>query len=283
MLSRGSFLAGTASALAAIGATQAIDWSFPGLVAGYARRLDAATPFATHRARTVMPAASAIKVLILLAVAREVERQGLPWSHQVTIRRADIVGASETFGTAADGERASLERLSAATIEQSDNTAANVLADWLGFAQIGRMADAAGLQQTEMRRHFMDFATRAAGIDNTTTARDMGVLLYGIARGTDAGFAGVSSAGCSRIVGFMLAQEDRETIPAGVPRAVAIANKTGELIGVRHDVAIVGAGSPDAYVVALLSSGFDDRAAAVRRLRAIAAQIDRIRGAPAAS
>jgi len=176
------------------------------------------------------------------------------------------------------GEQASLEHLAAATIERSDNTAANVLADWVGFAEIGRMAEIAGLEQTEMRRHFMDFTARGAGIDNTTTARDMAALLRGIALGAASGFAGVSSDGCSRIVAFMLAQEDRETIPAGVARPVPIANKTGELTGVRHDVAIVGAGLPDAYVLTLLSSGFDHRATAIARLRTIAAQIDAANG-----
>ncbi len=139
-------------------------------------------------------------------------------------------------------------------IEQSDNTAANVLADWVGFERVGLTADAAGLSQTEMRRHFMDFTARSAGIDNTTSARDMGLLLLGIARGSaSSGFVGVSRDGCRKIVDLMLGQEDRETIPAGVTRTVSVANKTGELIGVRHDIAIVNVANANAYVVGLLS------------------------------
>jgi beta-lactamase class A len=273
-LTRLEFVRGCTAALVASSASSAIDWSFPGVVAAYARRLEGGDPFVAHNANVVMPAASVIKVLILLATIRRMERLGCSWSHPLLVRGGDVVGASETFGNARAGQPATIEALARATIEQSDNTAANVLVDWLGFARINRLAAAAQLANTAMRRHFMDFAARAAGIDNTTTARDMATLLYGIGNGTTSGFAGVSSAGCRRIVGFMDRQEDRDTIPAAIHRSVRIANKTGVLSGVRHDVALVGMGSSDAYAVALLSTHAGDEAQAARRLRALAAQID---------
>lgn len=121
----------------------------------------------------------------------------------------------------------------------------------------------------------MDFTARSAGIDNTTSARDMGLLLLGIARGSaSSGFAGVSRDGCRKIVDLMLGQEDRETIPAGVTRTVSVANKTGELIGVRHDIAIVNVANANAYVVALLSCDVTNRSLAFARLRQLAARID---------
>jgi beta-lactamase class A len=274
VLDRLTFLAGSASTVLALAVPAPIGWAFPGAIAAYARRVDEDAPFVTHDARTVMPAASIVKVLILLAVIRKMEATSRGWNDDLSLRKNEIVGASETFAAAMPGERATLQSLARAAIEQSDNTAANVLADWVGFEQAGIVASDAGLSQTELRRHFMDFAQRGAGIDNTTTARDMGLLLCGIARGTATGFAGVSSAGCRRIVAFMLACEDRDTIPAGITRAVRVANKTGELEGVRHDVAIVGLGSPGAYVVALLSSDVTNRAQAMVRMRTIAARID---------
>ena len=275
MIARLEFLQSSAAALLASAAAGPMDWAFPGLVAAYARRVDAAAPFVSHNARTVMPAASVIKVLILLAVIAKIETQARAWSDVLTIRKAEIVGASETFGHAVPGQTATFDALAQAMIEQSDNTAANVLADWVGFERVGLMADAAGLSQTELRRHFMDFTARGAGIDNTTSARDMGLLLLGIAQGSaSSGFAGVSRDGCRRIVKLMLDQEDRDTIPAGVSRPVSVANKTGELIGVRHDIAIVNVGNANAYVVALLSCEITNRALAFARLRQLAARID---------
>jgi beta-lactamase class A len=275
MVARLGFLQSTASALLASAAANPMDWAFPGVVGAYARRVDADVPFVSHNARTVMPAASVIKVLILMAVIGKMEAQGRAWSDVLTIRKAEIAGASETFGLAAPGEAATFDALARAMIERSDNTAANVLADWVGFERIGLMAAAAGLSQTEMRRHFMDFTARSAGIDNTTSARDMGLLLLGIAQGSaSSGFAGVSRDGCRKIVNLMLGQEDRETIPAGVTRGVSVANKTGELIGVRHDIAIVNVDNANAYVVALLSCEITNRALAFARLRQLAARID---------
>ena len=275
MVTRLEFLQRSGAIVVASSATGSFDWAFPGIVAAYARRVDAAAPFVRHNDRTVMPAASVVKVLILLTVIAKMETRGISWSDVLIIRKAEIVGASKTFEHAVPGQRATFGALAAAMIEQSDNTAANVLADWAGFEEIGAMADTAGLTQTELRRHFMDFTTRGSGIDNTTSARDMGLLLIGIARGTaSSGFAGVSRDGCRKIVDLMLDQEDRETIPSGVSHSERVANKTGELIGVRHDVAIVNVGAPNAYVVALLSYDWTNRTLAFTRLRQIAARID---------
>jgi beta-lactamase class A len=261
-VARMDFLSYLSAAVLAPPAVATLDWSFPGIVAAYAQRLDARSPFAQHAALTVMP------------VAR-IEHTGRTWSQRISIHRSEVVAGSDTFGSSREGSHASFGELARAMITQSDNTAGNALVDWLGFARVARMADATGLRQTKLRRHFMDFATQRAGIDNTTTARDMALLLYGIANGARAGFAGVSPAGCRGVVELMRAQEDRETIPAGVGPDRTVANKTGELVGVRHDIGLVSLGSSRAYVVALLSEHIRDRTLAFRRLREIAAEIDR--------
>jgi len=267
-----------AAASAAVPLTN-LNWAFPGIISAYARELSAPAPFLEHNARLTMPAASVIKVLILLEAARAIEERGWSWAHVLTVRASDVVAGSETFGKAQKDERVPLSALARAMITQSDNTAANVIVDWLGFDRINALAASIGLEATRMRRHFMDFAARSEGIDNTTSARDMGTLLYGIATGTHAGFARVSAADCRHIIGLMLAQEDRESIPAGITRAVSIANKTGELQDVRHDVAIVGVGGSGAYVLTLLSAQITNRTGAFLRLRELAAQIDRDRPA----
>ena len=163
-------------------------------------------------------------------------------------------------------------------IVRSDNTAGNVLADRLGFARVNTVAASLGLSQTRLRRHFMDFAARSRGVDNTTSARDMGELLVGFERGARGMTQRVAgTAGCRAMVSFMLRQEDKDTIPSGISRHVPIANKTGVLPGVRNDVAIVDPYGRDAYVVALMSTfeqGLELKAYA--DLRSIAGQIDRL-------
>lgn len=214
-----------------------------------------------------------IKLVIAIAVAQAIDAGEMRWDEMLSIQRREIVGASESFGQAAPGQRASIRSLFRAMIAESDNTAANVLADRLSFSTVNAAATEYHLEQTRLRRHFMDFAARARGIDNTTSASDMGELLIGIALGARA-----SRSGCRAIVDAMLAQEDRATIPAGINvRRVAIANKTGVLPDVRNDVAIVDPYGRDAYVLALLSH-FNpaDSKAAYARLRQISAEVDRI-------
>lgn len=275
-VSRSTFLAAVAGSSLLSVSPNSIDWRFPGFIAAYARRLVDDAPFVSHNENAVLPAASVIKLLIFLAVARQIDSMGLSWEQAISLDGRDIVGGSETFGSARGGERISLARLAEAMIERSDNSAANALADWVGFARVNDTATAIGLKHTALRRHFMDFHARAEGVDNTTTARDIGMLLTGVANGMKVGFARVRRSDCQRLVRLMLAQEDRETIPEGLYRPVRIANKTGELPDVRDDVAIVGVGDPESYVMVLLSAQVADRPLAFRRLRQLAKAIDEL-------
>lgn len=276
-MKRSAFVAGLAASAGsvAVGAAS-IAWSFPGTLAIFAQRLRDRRPFALHHPGVRMSSASIIKLVILVGIIREIDAEGIRWNDRLAIDAHEIVGASESVGHVAPGTRTTLRSLVDAMITQSDNTAANVLADHLSFARVNAVARSLGLLQTRLHRHFMDFAARMRGLHNTTSAADMGALLLGIergARGESTQVAGI--AGCKAMVAVMLRQQDRETIPAGIHRRVAIANKTGVLENVRNDVAIVDPYGHDPYVVALLSR-FEpaDTKTAYARLRSIAGEID---------
>jgi beta-lactamase class A len=147
------------------------------------------------------------------------------------------VGGSETFGAAQPGERAPLGALLKAMIQQSDNSAANALVDRFSFATVNDVIAQAGLRSTRLRRYFM-YSSKAH--ENVTTARDTGTLLFEIERGARSdNVALTSTRSCRAMIDTLLGQEDREKIPLGLPRGVPLANKTGELPGVRHDAGIV--------------------------------------------
>lgn len=237
--------------------------------------LNQSRPFAGLHSREAFSSASVIKLLLAIGAMRRIAVERLALTHSLPIARREIVGASETFGAVRPGSRATVHDLMVAMITQSDNTAANILLDWLGMPSLNALAGRCGLQVTHFARHFMDFTAKAAGHDNVTCPYDMATLAKGIALGVSAGFADVPAALCRSIYEQMLHQQDRETIPSAIKRPIAIANKTGELVGVRHDVAIVGLGRSDAYVATILSEGWTNRNAAMRRLRRIAAELDR--------
>ena len=57
---------------------------------------------------------------------------------------------------------------------------------------------------------------------------------------------------------MLAAQEHRDQVPAGLPEGVYVANKTGWVDGVAHDVALVRPDDGAPYVLALCSTADAD-------------------------
>jgi beta-lactamase class A len=128
---------------------------------------------------------------------------------------------------------------------------------------------------TQLKRHFMDFAAIVHHSNNLTTARDMGWLLYQIDRGAHEGVPTVASVrSCRRMIDILLRQEDRDKIVRGLPRGVPVANKTGEIDGVRNDVAIVDPYGEAPYVLSVLTKDLNDFSNGVIAIRRIAKAVD---------
>lgn len=72
------------------------------------------------------------------------------------------------------------------------------------------------------------------GGSNRTSVKDCGKLLESIYRGTC-----VNKESSKKMLNFLLAQQRRWKIPAGVPSGTKVANKTGETSSSDHDIAIV--------------------------------------------
>jgi beta-lactamase class A len=250
--------------------------AFPALPAGvsvtwYAQRLHVPAHRLENGGDRIVPAASIIKLLIAEAVVDEIGHGRLQLDAQIAIAPHDWVDGSPRF---APGSRAPVSGLVAAMLSFSDNTAANALLHQLGFDACNARASALGLSSTRFRRSFYDWNAQRRGLENTTTARDSGLLmerLAGFPRSADARGAAAGEV----IMRALLAQDDRETIPAALGNGSGIANKTGELPNVRHDVAIVGYGARNPYVVAILSRYTGSRSAAITAIRQVATTIDR--------
>ena len=92
-----------------------------------------------------------------------------------------------------------------------------------------------------------------AGLNNTTTARDLGALLAAIAQHRAA-----SPSSCEEMLRILGRQEFNERIPVGVPPGTRVAHKTG-WIGevVYHDAALVYPPS-GSYVLVVLTGGIKE-------------------------
>jgi beta-lactamase class A len=127
-----------------------------------------------------------------------------------------------------------------------------------GFERINAVTRSAGLHNTHLRRHFMDFVAIGHHMDNRTTPADMAHLLFQMERAVREGIPTVASPlSCRRMIDIMLGQTDRDTIPRGLPSGIKVANKTGELSRSRSDVAIVDPYGDSPYVIAVYTNGLD--------------------------
>ncbi len=214
----------------------------PATVGVYGRTMAPGAPLVSYNADVSFPSASTIKLLIMLTAFRLAESDPSVMSTVI----------------ASDGER-SVHELIVPMIQVSDNAAANILITHFGFDAINASARHAGMRHTALRRHFLDTAAILRHQDNRTTPHDMAQLLFEMERGTREGIRTVASpASCRAMIQIMLGQTDRDKIPAGVPRGIAVANKTGELTGTRADIAIVDPFVMSPYVLAVYTKKLND-------------------------
>ena len=244
-----------------------------GTVGVWARKMSPGDPV-TYNGDERFPSASIIKIVILVSLFQYSERHPDVFTERLTLRFADFVGGSEILDGYNPGDTISVRTLAHAMIEQSDNTASNVLINFLGLDRIAATIRGAGLHRTQLHRHFMDVNAIVHHSENLTTARDMGTLLYQMERGAHEGISTVASPrSCRKMIDILLRQEDRDKIARGIPRGIPLANKTGEIDGVRNDVGIVDPYGDSPYVIAVLTKDLRDFSLGNIAIRRIAAAV----------
>jgi len=151
----------------------------------------------------------------------------------------------------AEGQSRSLSDLCELMITVSSNFATNLLIEKLGVENIRAAIHSLGADSVVVLRGVEDGKAFEKGLNNTTTARGLAVLMEAIAGGS-----AVDSASSQDMIAILKRQHFNEGIPAGVPAGVAVAHKTGEITKIHHDAAIVFAKRP--YVLVVLVRGLAD-------------------------
>ncbi len=114
-----------------------------------------------------------------------------------------------------------------------------------GRAKVNNFCKKLGLNNTSMDRMMGDVILYS---DNYTTTEDTAKLLEMILNG--------DFKHSKDMLRYLQNQTRKMKIPAGVPKNVTTANKTGELDDVENDAAIVFAGRP--YIICVMSDGVND-------------------------
>jgi len=149
------------------------------------------------------------------------------------------------------GRRLPIRRLIELMETVSSNLATNLLIERVGATRANATAHALGADSILVLRGVEDIPAYRAGRNNTTTARDLGVLLVALAQDRAA-----SAASCLEMRDILGRQQFVEGIPAGLPPGVLVEHKTGWVGGVvYHDAAIVRPDGRPPYVLVVLTGG----------------------------
>lgn len=149
------------------------------------------------------------------------------------------------------GHRTSVRHLLELMETVSSNLATDVLIERIGAARANATAHALGADSILVLRGVEDDKAYRAGRNNTTTARDLGVLLAAVAEHRAA-----SPAACDSMLAILSRQHFTEGIPSGLPAGARVFHKTGWIEGVvYHDAAIVELPNGRRYVLVVLTGG----------------------------
>ncbi len=196
----------------------------------------------------VLPTASSIKIAILAELYHQAQQGKIKLGDLYTLQSADLVSGSGIAGALTPGvTRLTLRDVAALMISVSDNSATNVIIDRIGMENVNALLDSLGLTHTRLRRKMMDVKAAAEGRENIATPREMVTLLEALYRGkllnkqlTDDFFT-------------LLSVHKESYIPRELPEDLRIANKPGELEGVRNDSGIIFTGTRP-FVISVMTT-----------------------------
>jgi len=166
------------------------------------------------------------------------------------------------------GTKQTLNDLMVPMIAVSSNLATNVLIEIVDAKKVTQTMRDLGAESIEVLRGVEDQKAYDLGLSNSTTARDLMIIMKAIANGT----AG-RKEDCEAMTSILKTQEWNDMIPLYLPEEVVVAHKTGSITGVHHDAAIVYLPNNKNYVLVLLSKNLKNFDKGTKQLAKISKSI----------
>ena len=199
--------------------------------------------FVNLEGTTTFAAASTIKIPILVAFFQDVDAKKIKLTQPLAITSKSIAGGSGDLQHQSVGKKYSALEVATKMITISDNTATNMLIDYLGGIEALNQRFAEwGLNATRISDRLPDTQGQ-----NTTSPEDLSNLLLKIDRGEL-----VSLSSRDRILAIMKQTEKDTLLPQGLGRGSAIAHKTGTLRSLLADTGIIYAPNGQRYIASVL-------------------------------
>lgn len=197
-------------------------------------------------ADVVYPSASIIKLPVLIQMYKSVEEEQFGLKDNMFLTEYYRSEGSGKMQYSQAGRSYSLYDLATLMIQDSDNTATNMLVSKVGsMNDVNAAMKSWGIEHTHMQTWLPDLTG-----NNYTTARDIAQMLYNIGK-DDNKFLNINSQ--SDIINIMSKVKNTLLIKAGLPEDVSFIHKTGDIGTMLGDAGIVYLPSGQRYIVVILA------------------------------
>jgi len=216
-------------------------------------------------AKEMMHAASTMKVAVMIEVFKQAEQGKFSLSDKLLVKNEfSSLADSSSFSLEAKddsdqeiyrfiGEKMPIREMVSRMITISSNLATNLLIELVDAKNVMANLKELGIHRMQVLRGVEDGKAYRKGLNNTTDAYNMMLVMEAIAKG-EAG----STEACEEMVEILSQQKFRNKIPAGLPEGLKIANKTGSITRIDHDAAIVFPDGRKPYLLVVLTRGISD-------------------------
>ena len=210
-------------------------------------------------------AASTMKVPVMIELYKQQEAGKLDLNDSILLKNEfksivdsslysmDIGDDSDDIIYSKIGTTVALKDLMYSMITVSSNLATNVLIELVGAKNVTATMRDLGASKIEVLRGVEDQKAYELGLSNTTTAKDLMIIMRAIAQNK----AGTATD-CAEMISILKDQQFNEIIPFYLPEDVKVAHKTGSITGVHHDAGIVYLPDGRSYILVLLSKNLED-------------------------
>lgn len=187
----------------------------------------------------VFPAASTIKLPILMALFQDVDAGKVRLNEILVMRSSLVAGGSGDMQDMPVGSKFSVLRTATKMITISDNTATNMIIHRLGgIARLNQRFRSWGLQDTIMRNWLADLRGT-----NTTSPKDLVKLLALLMNDKL-----LSTQSKQQTLAILRRTTTRTLLPAGLGPGATIANKTGDIGFLIGDAGVITMPSGKRYL-----------------------------------